>query len=330
MLARGWDVRALDRHDWSFEVKYDGVRAVVVIASGTPDPDVVNVYNRSNQNISFKYPELQQLGTGSKYETLILDGEIIVEDSFGHSDFQALQKRMNLADGTKIQILSANMPVTYVVFDVIEASEYDTGFLVSTPRKPYRERRHILEHMFTNKVLQEPAKLAVSSDNLGWMKNYAKTRDLEGIMAKRLDSRYIPSGRSKSWMKQPFTERIRAVVGGFTEGTGKRAGKFGGLVLGLYDETGALQHIGSVGTGFTDDLLDFWTKILNGIVVDDCPFEVNSLTQRNATWVDPEIVVVVEFRNWTEDLHVRMPAYKGVDLDGIRSKDVTFVSEGVR
>jgi len=309
MLATNWRKSALATSKWSYEIKYDGIRAIMTISGSK-----VEIFSRSGRNITDKYPELVgSVPKGNEYNRIVLDGEIIAVDAFGMQSFQGLQSRMNLESGSKILERVESVPVEYVVFDlpilwVNNSKQLDTQV---GPTNSWLERRDSLDKLFKEGIFKFPTVQSVASDDMDVMIQFAEDNNLEGIMAKRHDSLYLPGVRGPAWMKKPFTRRIKAVVGGFTEGTGKRSDKFGGLVLGLYNGP-QLYHIGSVGTGFNDTTLGLMSTILNGKTSDVCPFVVKPQIGKPTTWITPDLTVVVEFRNWTDGLHMRMPSYKGV------------------
>lgn len=322
MLAHEWDARALRKGEWSYEIKYDGVRAIMSI-----DVLGTRIFNRSGDEITNKYPELASIRLPFDDNYLLLDGEIIATDDFGTQSFQSLQGRMNLQNSMTIANLSDEKPVEFVAFDILIC---DVGNYGRAHMTPWVSRRASLSSLFDAGILQHPIIEPLTMTNKGAITQYARENDLEGIMAKNHVSIYKPGTRSRGWMKLPFTRRARAVVGGFTAGTGKRSEAFGGLVLGMYNDVnnGKLIHVGSVGTGFNDTTLQYWTRILHSLESETCPFDLATLTQPNARWVKPTVVIQVQFRNWTNGWHLRMPSYKGVD-DTIATK-VTFNSEHVK
>ena len=310
MLATAWNELSLETGDWSFEVKYDGIRAMMII-----DQSGVRIFSRSGRDISDKYPEIVDSATKNKdYHTIILDGEIIAVDDDGLPSFQGLQSRMNLDSTVKIMERVDSVPVQFVVFDLPVLwvnSSRDVKFQIR-PSDPWIERRDMLATLFENNVFNHPIAESPASRDADTMLHFATKHKLEGIMAQRHNSLYLSGVRSPNWMKLPFTTHIRAIVGGFTEGTGKRSDVFGGLVLGLYNDAGELVHIGSVGTGFNDITLNLMMQILDDRTTGNCPFMVKPQLAKKVTWVKPDLVVSVEFRNWTNGFHMRMPSYKGV------------------
>ncbi len=311
MLATTWNESSLETGEWSFEVKYDGIRAMMII-----DQIGVKIFSRSGRDISDKYPELidSVVTTGHNYHTIMIDGEIIAVDDKGLPSFQGLQSRMNLDSTAKIMERVDSVPVQFVVFDLpvlwVNSSK-DVEYQIR-PADSWIERRDTLAELFEDGVFDYPIVESPASRDADTMLHFATKHKLEGIMAKRHNSLYLPGVRSPNWMKLPFTTHIRAIVGGYTEGTGKRSDLFGGLVLGLYNNAGELVHIGSVGTGFTDVTLNLMMQILDSRTTGQCPFVVKPQLAKKVTWVKPDLVVAIEFRNWTNGFHMRMPSYKGV------------------
>ena len=137
---------------------------------------------------------------------------------------------------------------------------------------------------------------------------------LEGMVAKKTDSPYRPGARSEDWRKISRVEQVRAVVGGFIAGDGSRSDTFGSLLLGLADGE-RLRHIGSVGTGFDQPTLQAIRQALDQMVRPDSPFADNSEIPHDATFVDPQLVATVEFKEWTRVGKLRAPSFKGFTDD---------------
>jgi bifunctional non-homologous end joining protein LigD len=152
-----------------------------------------------------------------------------------------------------------------------------------------------------------------------------RDRGLEGIVAKRVDSRYEPGVRSGSWRKIPAYRWVRTVVGGFTKGEGGRSGTFGALLVGLWTG-GRLRYVGSLGSGFSDRDLGAIREALDEMTVDEAPFIDPAGLPRGATFVVPSLVAAVQFREWTSAGRLRGPSFKGFTDDPLDS--VTWDEEG--
>ena len=157
------------------------------------------------------------------------------------------------------------------------------------------------------------------------MWSFVEDNDLEGIVAKRLGSRYTSGVRSPDWRKIGFFKQLRAVVGGFTPGVGGRSGTFGALLLGLWDED-RLRWIGSVGSGFSDRSLAAIRTALDEMTMAECPFLPDGELPNRSTWVQPQLVSMVRYKQWTAAGRLRAPSFSGFTDDPVES--VTWVSEG--
>ena len=301
MMARAG---TLPRDDtgWSYEVKWDGVRAIAYW-----EPSRLRFESRNLLEITERYPELGRLGRALGSHRAVLDGEIVSFDETGRPSFERLAQRIHLT-GAAVQRLAESAPVTYVVFDLLWL---DGHWLIELP---YGERRERLLALGLNDVRWlTPAPLSGSgADVLA----ASKASGLEGIVAKRLDSRYRPGQRDGSWLKIKNTARQELVIGGFTAGEGRRGGAVGALLLGIPEDGGTLRYAGKVGTGFSDDELERLGRLLRPLVREGSPFEPGPLqVPRGASFVEPRLVAEIEFREWTRDGALRAPSYKGLRDD---------------
>ena len=146
------------------------------------------------------------------------------------------------------------------------------------------------------------------------MKEASRKGGLEGVVAKRMDSRYEPGRRSGAWQKIKNHNRQEFVVGGWLEGEGKRRGYPGALLVG-YQQDGKLLYAGKVGTGFTDKTLDELNAKLKPLAAKGSPFEAGPAPPRAAHFVKPDVVVELEFVEWTRGGQLRAPSFKGFRFD---------------
>ena len=301
MLARAAELPR-DDASWAFEIKWDGVRALAY-----SEPGRIRFESRNGNDITGGYPELRALNRALSSHSAILDGEIVAfEESDSHPprpSFGRLQSRMHVRGETAVRRLAKEVPVAYIVFDLLWLDGHPLFELT------YAERRELLADLgLEGPAWRTPdhvvgdgaAVLAASLEN-----------GLEGVVAKRLDSPYEPGRRSTSWLKIKNVCREDVVVGGWVPGTGKRTDRIGALLVGV-EEDGGLRFAGRVGTGFTEAELDRLAKLLERR--DDSPFRDGDGPKppRESVFVQPTRVAEVEFTEWTSDGVMRHPSYKGL------------------
>jgi bifunctional non-homologous end joining protein LigD len=289
---------------YTYEHKWDGVRAVVYVESGR-----VRVMTRNDIDVTRTYPELGGLGAAVGGLSLVLDGEIVAFDAErGGVSFGALQPRMHVQNPAQIRRLAEQVPVTYCVFDVLYLDGYRTTEL------SYRERRELLEGLGLRGPHWDTP--AVASGGGAQALAASKRLGLEGIVAKRLDSVYEPGRRSRAWIKVKNVTAQEVVIGGWTPGQGRRAGTVGSLLLGIPAEEG-LEFVGGVGTGFTQQMLADLYGRLRPLERKTSPFarELPARDRKNAHWVTPRLVGEVTFGEWTRDGRLRHPAWRGLRPD---------------
>ncbi|HSZ05401.1 MAG TPA: DNA ligase D [Solirubrobacteraceae bacterium] len=301
MLARAGSLPAQE-DGWAYEIKWDGVRAIVY-----SPPGELRVESRNLKDITDTYPELRALGAALGSHRAVLDGEIVAFDSAGRPSFEALQRRMHVGSRAQARKLAQGTPATYVIFDLLWLDGH------SLMREPYSRRRARLAALALNGASwQTPehlvgegrALLAASAD-----------QGLEGIVAKRLDSTYQPGQRTTSWVKIKTVARQELVVGGWMPGKGKRSGSVGALLLGVHERNGELRYVGRVGSGFSDVELGRLSRVLAPLQRSTSPFTAGEKPPRGAQFCEPELVVEVEFASWTAGGSLRAPTYKGLRAD---------------
>jgi bifunctional non-homologous end joining protein LigD len=289
-----------DDDGWAYEIKWDGVRAIAYCDAGQ-----LRLESRTLRDITSHYPELRSLAAELGSREAVLDGEVVAFDDQGRPSFERLQGRMNLASQAAVRRRMADCPVTYLIFDLLH--------LDGRPQLdvPYSERRTRLA-----KLELDGPHWQTPSHHLGEgepLLRLTQEQGLEGLVAKRLDSRYLPGRRSRSWLKVKNTARQELVVGGWLPGRGRRAGTLGALLVG-YHEDGRLRYAGRVGAGFTDSELDRLAGLLEPLRTAESPFE-GRRPPKEAIFVEPELVVEVAFREWTAARTLRAPVYVGLRPD---------------
>lgn len=283
--------------DWLFEVKWDGVRTLAWVEAGR-----VELRSRARNDVTPQYPEMAVLPRSLSARTAILDGEIVVLDEHGRSDFGRLQQRMNVRTPSA-QVLE-KFPVTYYVFDLLYCDGYDLR------RAALSERKELLR-----RVLRSSDEIRLSDHVAGRGEHLyalAQKNGLEGVIGKRAASHYV-SARSKDWVKVKATKSLDAVVGGWTAPRGSRSA-LGSLLLGLY-EGKTLRFIGHVGSGFNEKTLGAAAKELRQRQSETCPFDKVPETNEKASWAKPEMVARVRFQGWTQEQHLRAPVFIGLRRD---------------
>jgi bifunctional non-homologous end joining protein LigD len=279
---------------WAFEVKWDGYRAIATEAGGD-----VTLTSRNGNDLTGRFRNVaKEIPKAVKTPDCILDGEVCALDEAGRSSFSAMQQGK---PGT---------PIVYYVFDVLEIEGEPVVDL------PLVERRKLLAGLLDRR--NRTVRLSEAFDDGQALLDAAKQQQLEGIIAKRLDSRYLPGKRTRDWLKIKTHSEQEFIVAGFTKGTGRRASSFGSLVLGYYagDE---LVYAGNVGTGFNSKEIEKLLDKLRPLKRDSAPFrEVPKMPKvrgSDVIWVEPKLVVQVEFAEWTHDGRLRAPSYKGLRED---------------
>jgi bifunctional non-homologous end joining protein LigD len=299
MMARSGELPR-DEQSYGFEVKWDGIRTVCFLDHGH-----IALQGRNFSDFTPRYPEVRDLARELGARRLILDGEVVAFDAEGRPSFERLQTRMHLASDSAVKRRMRDTPVTYVIFDLL----YMDGH--STLPLSYEQRRELLEAL----ELEGPAWRAPSYHRGEGGALLAATRELgiEGVVAKRLDSTYVPGQRSSAWVKVKNVCEQDVVIGGWTPGEGGRARTLGALAVGVYDD-GKLTYAGKVGTGFTEQTLALVQRELEPLRRADSPFEGRQ-PPKGTVFVEPNLVARAELREWTRSGTMRAPSFKGLRND---------------
>jgi bifunctional non-homologous end joining protein LigD len=289
-----------DRAGWSFEVKWDGVRALAFIRREGAAQEIV-LYGRSLRRLNPQFPEMVDALANLDVDSAVLDGEIFAPDEEGRPSFHRLQQRLQLDAARGERPAIGEVLVAYALFDCVYLDGHDLR------QRPFAERRAALESITL------PGAGLVKADAVPErgtaLFDAARTHGFEGIVAKKLSSPYRPGTRSADWIKVKIRRTLEAVVGGLTRGRGGRSTSFGALVLGQYDGTGALVHIGQTGGGFSDTDLAEFRRRLAPLETNSSPFAKPPGVPGPITWVRPEVVVEVEYAEWTPDGLLRFPIF---------------------
>jgi bifunctional non-homologous end joining protein LigD len=302
MLAKlGKLPRDEERH--AFEIKWDGIRAIVYSRPGR-----LRIESRNLADITVGYPEVRAMNRALGSHDVVLDGELIAFDEQGRPSFSQMQQRMHLTSEPQIKRRMKQVPVTYAIFDLLYLDGHSLMGL------PYSERRERLEELeLEGPAWRTPPNYPGDGKSL---LEATEQQGLEGVVAKRLDSPYEPGRRSNSWIKVKNKRSAEVVIGGWLPGEGRRANRIGALLMGHHDGDGDLRYAGRVGTGFSEDELDFLQGKLAPLERDRSPFSGEPKPPRGSHWVKPELAAEVEFGEWTKDGLLRHPSYQGLrDID---------------
>jgi bifunctional non-homologous end joining protein LigD len=307
MMASTGELPDADASEWGLEIKWDGVRVVTYLDG----KGGVRATARRGAKVTGNYPELSVLGDLLPHQGAVLDGEVVAFDRTGRPDFERLQHRMHVADPHPRLI--REVPVHYVVFDLLYLDGqtlYDV---------PYTDRRELLDDLeLTAGPIEAPSYLrADDAEQVAELLDYTREQELEGLVAKRLDSPYRPGKRVDYWHKVKNFQTQEVIISGWKPGKGRREGGIGSLLLGVH-EKGALRFVGHVGTGFTDRaLVDLW-ELLRPLSRTTSPFAPGAVPRefaRDARWVEPRLVGEVTFIAWTADDRLRSPSWRGLRSD---------------
>lgn len=279
--------KPFDQKGWIFEIKWDGYRAFAV-KNGD-----VKLISRGKISFNERYPTIVD-AVKKLPGSFILDGEIVILEPSGKSNFQMLQNYYKKKIGKPV----------YYVFDLLMLNGKNLTEM------PLIQRKALLEKLLRG------SKVVRYSDHVeergkAFFRE-AKAKGLEGIIAKKADSTYQFS-RSRDWLKIKTKNRQEVVIGGFTEPRGSRK-RFGSLLIGVY-KRGKLVYAGHVGGGFNQQLIEDVYKELKKQISSTCPFENKPHPNSPATWVKPKLVCEVEFTEWTTEGSLRHPVFKGMRYD---------------
>jgi bifunctional non-homologous end joining protein LigD len=277
---------------WTFEVKFDGYRAVAYVRAGE-----CRLVSRKGNDLTGRFAELARaVAKAVRSPNAVVDGEVARLSADGRASFSELQQ------GTG--------PLVYFAFDLLE--------LDGSPRigEPLKERKAALREL-----LDPRATTVVYSDSFDdgeALLEAARERGLEGVVAKRADSPYRPGRRTREWLKLKLDSNDEFLVAGYTRGTGRRAGSFGSLVLAVH-EGGELRYVGNVGTGFDEAEIGRLLKLFEPLRRDTAPFaeepKLPRVRKGDVQWLEPRLVAQVRYGEWTHDGHLRHPAYLGLRDD---------------
>ncbi|WP_420634506.1 DNA ligase D [Candidatus Palauibacter sp.] len=295
---------------WQFELKLDGYRMLAAARGGR-----ATLLTRNGHDALASFPEVARSLRKLPFEQVVLDGEVVVHDATGYPSFQKLQTRARLSKPLDVHRASFVTPASFYAFDLLAFDGRDLRDL------PLSERRRLLRDVVPE---AGPIRFSEHFDECGTaLFHQVQEMGLEGIMAKRADSRYV-GGRSSGWRKIHAARESHFVIVGFTNPGGSRTG-FGALHVGVYspategeaaEEDGlALDYMGRVGTGFDEKSLSTLRQRLDGLRTGEPAFVTPAPAGDEHTWVAPELVAEVRYKEVTEGGLLRHPAFLGLAGD---------------
>lgn len=297
--------------EWCHEVKWDGVRAIATVGPSAGSGSAVRLTSRNGNDITGAWPELTVPPTDSD---VVVDGEIIALNERGLPDFRVLAERIHVRKATAVARLAARVPATFMVFDLLRHDGVDLIGLPLTER-----RRRLQELDLGGSGWQVPS----TYDDGPMLFDATRAQGLEGIVSKRVDSRYRPGERTQHWLKFAHRHRASYVVGGWRPQTGGT--HLASLLVGEPTADGLLYR-GRVGSGIGPKQSRVLTELVAPLTRATSPFvdEVPKVDAQGTTWLEPTLVVDVDTHGSGYE-RLRQPSYQGVrsDLspDDLRSAD---------
>ncbi|MGA8942473.1 MAG: RNA ligase family protein [Thermoactinomyces sp.] len=275
---------------WIAQVKWDGVRICTYW-----DGNEVKLFNRRRNERTYHYPELLKIEQYINAKSAILDGEVIALKN-GKPSFYEVMKRDGIRDLRKVPFIQQQVPVTYMIFDILYLNH---AWVVSFP---LADRLKMLQEIYRpgNSV-----QLVTGFEDGNALFEAVQKHDLEGIVLKDLSSSYLIHGKDRRWIKKKNYHDLIAVVGGVTF----RHSIVNSLLLGLFDEKNRLWYIGHAGTGkLTQDDWQNITRMIRPLFQDEMPFANKPSRSKDAIWVKPLITVKIKYTEWIEGHTLRQPS----------------------
>jgi bifunctional non-homologous end joining protein LigD len=275
-----------DDGSWAYEIKWDGYRTLAFVDAGRTRWQSSHLLD-----VTAKYPELVEFADSVNADSAIIDGELVVLDDDGRPRFELMQQHAT--------------QVAFYAFDLLSVNGHDTTAL------PYEGRRELL-----GGLLEAGTNWMVPAHRIGdgaALVSATIERGLEGVMAKRLGSVYLPGKRSPNWRKVKNRHTVEVVIGGYTPGAGNRVGTFGALLVGVAAVEG-LRFAGGVGTGFSQRTLSDLSQKLGSRRSEVSPFITLPPREysRDAIWVRPDLRAIVEIAEFTNEGYVRHSSFIGL------------------
>ncbi|WCK56117.1 RNA ligase family protein [Aneurinibacillus sp. Ricciae_BoGa-3] len=278
-------------HNWIAQIKWDGVRILTYC-----DGKEVRLFNRKRHERTFHYPELSDIKSYCQADSVILDGEVIALGLNGKPSFHEVMRRDGIRRMEKVAAAEQQVPITYMIFDVIYCNGQWLNIL------PLKERIEILSNIIVPNDRVQLVSIHHDAENLF---DVMKKQQMEGIVVKDLNSKYFMNSKNAHWKKKKFYKDVIAVVGGVTFS----GGIVNAILLGLYDDDGQLTYIGHSGTGrLTKEEWREFTDIIQPLKTAQNPFKNDHARFKDAVWLIPEITVKIRFMEWTSNATLRQPS----------------------
>ncbi|HVL38564.1 MAG TPA: non-homologous end-joining DNA ligase [Fimbriimonadaceae bacterium] len=302
MMAQSSD-KPFNRDGWHYELKFDGIRCIAILDQGR-----VTLWSRADNDVTHKFPALVEELAKLDVDQAVLDGEVVALDERMRPSFETMLRRFNLSRSEDIRRMDRMIPVTYMLFDVLHLSGYDLRHAA------LRDRRALLEQM----SVQSPrVQIADVFDDGEALFKGALALELEGIVAKKLDSRYLPGERSDCWLKIKSFNSDEFFICGYTKGEGSRGSSFGSLVLGKFVSSApegsggepVLAYCGNVGSGFDEKKLDEVMTQLQPFERKTSPFPRKIEAGKVSCWFEPVVACEVKYAHYTQQGILRAPVF---------------------
>lgn len=278
--------------EYIYEVKWDGIRALIALEDG-----VIKIRSRNQNDITKQFPELNI--PGFRANCGLFDAEIVCLDKSGKPEFKKVINRLMSSGDNTIEKLSKSNPVYCYVFDCLYL---DGRSLIN---EPLLRRKEWLKDALKKDTPYRSSEFV--EDGLSLFEA-AREHNLEGIMAKDKTSRYLPGKRSDAWLKVKVRNTRECVIIGYNEGKGNRSKAFGGLHIAEWED-GKLVYRGKVGTGFTDAVINDIFKLIKKLKETDKPVPDKVLDEKVSIWVEPKLFVEITFASFTPDKNFREPVF---------------------
>lgn len=278
--------------DYIYEVKWDGIRALIALEDG-----VIRIRSRNQNDITKQFPELNI--PAFRANCGLFDAEIVCLDKKGKPEFKKVINRLMSSGDSNIEKLSKTSPVYCYIFDCLYL---DGRSLVN---EPLLRRKEWLKDALKKETPYRTSEFVEDGQSLF---EAAREHNLEGIMAKEKLSRYLPGKRSDAWLKVKVRNTRECVIIGYNAGKGNRSNAFGGLHIAEV-ENGKLVYRGKVGTGFTDAAIKDIFKMIKQLKETDKPVKDKVLDEKVSTWIEPKLFVEITFASFTPDKNFREPVF---------------------